>query len=131
LRLRTYFELYFWLKIYMLDYSATPHNVIPWQPDVTSGTVVVLYFVKFPGIFYLNITTNKRKFVICVYHMLIQYQHLSNIFTAFFVVLRRSTRSPNKLIKCISEPHTVSKHFSYFLHSQSMSAYCILASDKI
>jgi len=53
----------------MLEYSATPHNVIRWQPDVTSGTVVVLYFVKVPGIIDLNITTNKYTYVNCVNHM--------------------------------------------------------------
>ena len=129
--LRTYFDLYLWLTIYILDYSATPHNVIRWQADVKSATVVVLYFVKVPGAFDLNITTDKCTYMNCVYHMLLWYQHLSNIFAVIIVVVRRITRSPNKLLKCISESLTVSKHVSYFLHSHSMSVYYTTASDKI
>jgi len=98
---------------------------------VTSATDVVLYFVKVPGIFDLNITTNKFTYVNFVYHMLIQYQHLSNFFAAIIVELLRITKSPNKLLKCLSDPLTVSNHVSYFLHSHSMSAYFIPASDKI
>jgi len=79
----------------MLDYGVTPLNVSRWQADVTSATVVVLYFVNVPGIFDLNIRTNKCTYVNCVYHMLIQYQHLSNIFIIKIVVPRRITRIPN------------------------------------
>jgi len=78
----------------MLDYGVTTLNVIRWQRDVTSATVVILYFFNVPGIFDLNITTKKCTYVNKVYHVLIQYQHLSNSFAIIIVVLRGITKSP-------------------------------------
>jgi hypothetical protein len=54
--------------MYMFDYNLTLHNIIRWQPDVTSATVVAVYIVKFPGIFNVHSTTNKSTYVNFVHH---------------------------------------------------------------
>jgi len=53
----------------------------------------------------------------------IHYRHVSTTVAVVFRVIYKITRSPNRLLKCISEPLSVTKHVSNFPRSHWKSAY--------
>ena len=63
--------------------------------------------------------------------IVIHYQHVSVVISIIIRVIYNITRSPNELLKCISEALYVTKYVSDFWHSHWMSVYQVLKSDKI
>jgi hypothetical protein len=48
--------------------------------------------------------------------LIVHYPHVSTDVVIIIGVIYTVTRSPNRLLKCISEPLTVTDHVSDFLH---------------
>ena len=56
---------------------------------------------------------------VCDHHDVTHYPHVSTAVAVIFRVIYKITRGPNKLLKCTSEPLTVTKHVS--LPTQSLN----------
>jgi hypothetical protein len=53
----------------------------------------------------------------CLSQGIVHYQHVSIVVASIIRVTYKIKRNPKKLLKCISEPLSVTKHVSNFLHS--------------
>lgn len=87
--------------MYLFVYIATPHRTRGWQPNVTSATVVDLYFLKVPGKFRLHNKTNKCAYLKCVYHILFITDTLEPLSRSSVGQIYEITGSIKRLLNCI------------------------------